>query len=135
MKKYIKYNAFIGLITFSPLITYAVEPQTLRTLAGTITDYLQIGINLIIAFAVITFIWNVYRYFFTGDPKDKKDAGAYVLYSTIGFFVILSLWGLVALLRNSLKLNNEKPSDFPSIYKNSSDTSSSGVFSPPTKTQ
>ena len=71
---------------------------------------LNIGIYLVIGLAIITFIWNVYLYFFT--EKDRTEAGMYVLYSVIGFFVILSFWGLVAILRNSLKLNDRAPS-FP----------------------
>jgi len=78
------------------------QAKTLRDVVVTIIDYLQVGIYLIISLAVVTFIFNVYRYFFT--EKEKKDAGMYVLYSTIGFFVILSFWGLVAILSNSLNL-------------------------------
>lgn len=86
------------------------ETRTLKDLAGLFVDYLNIGIELIIALAVITFIWKVYEYFFT--EKDRAEAGKYVAYSVIGFFVILSMWGLVALLRNTINLPNQRPS-FP----------------------
>lgn len=89
-----------------PLLTFAAG-KTLRDIITIITDYLSIAIGLIIALAVVTFVFNVYRYFFT--EKDKKEAGAYVLYSVIGFFVILSLWGLVALLTNTFELDNNQP--------------------------
>ena len=81
--------------------------MTLIDVAAQITIYLTIGIKLIISLAVVTFIWNVYRYFFT--EKDKTEAGKYVMYSTIGFFVMLSFWGLVAILSNSLQLPNTTP--------------------------
>lgn len=82
--------------------------MTLKDLVATFIDYLNIAIYLIISLAVLTFIWNIYRYFFT--EKDKKEAGQYVLFSTIGFFVILSFWGLVAIVSNSLKLPTNRPS-------------------------
>ena len=62
---------------------------------------------MIISLAVVTFVWNVYLYFFT--EKDREGAATYVLYSVIGFFVILSFWGLVALLRNSIVLDDQAP--------------------------
>ncbi len=113
MKKNIQFcAALLTLITAgTPLVTFAAG-KTLRDLVAIVIGYLTIAIYLIIALAVVTFIWNVYRYFFT--EKDKKEAGMYVLYSTIGFFVILSFWGLVFILMNSLKLPTGSPS-FPSF--------------------
>ena len=108
--KNMKKNIFkIGLITtfiLVPLFTFAAG-KTLKDIAGQVTDYLTIAIYLVISLAVLTFIWNVYRYFFT--EKEKKDAGMYVLYSTIGFFVMLSLWGLVTILSNTLDLPKDAP--------------------------
>ena len=39
--------------------------KTLKDIAALVIDYLNIAIYLIIALAVVTFVWNVYRYFFT----------------------------------------------------------------------
>lgn len=109
---------FIALIALLPLVSWA-EPKTLRDVAALVVGYLNVAIYLVIALAIATFVWNVYLYFFT--EKDKKEAGLYVMYSVIGFFVILSFWGLVAILRNSLDLNDRAPS-FPGF----SQTNSSG---------
>ncbi len=118
MKNIKKIILVLSLILL-PIFSYAqnlvaatnvTETRTLRNLADLFVSYLNIGIELIIALAVVTFIWNVYLYFFT--EKDRAEAGKYVAYSVIGFFVILSLWGLVALLRNTINLPNQRPS-FP----------------------
>lgn len=106
MKKNIIYSTLVGILVASPLVTFAAG-KTLRDVIGIIVQYLEVFIYLIISLAVVTFVWNVYRYFFT--EKEKKEAGMYVLYSTIGFFVILSLWGLVNILTQSLKLDNNQP--------------------------
>jgi hypothetical protein len=87
----------------------ACSTYTLACLVSKVVQYLQIGISLIISLAVVTFIWNVYQYFFKADVENKKEAGMYVLYSTIGFFVILSFWGLVMILKNTLKLPDSTP--------------------------
>lgn len=82
----------------------ACTTYTLACLVSKVIQYLQIGIMLIISLAVVTFVWNIYRYFFKADVENKKEAGMYVLYSTIGFFIILSFWGLVAIISNTLNL-------------------------------
>jgi|GEM_PF-2305840 len=108
-----KKNIFkIGLLSTTllfPIITFAAG-KTLGDIVVTIIRYFNVAIALIIGLAMVTFVWNVYRYFFT--DKNKTDAGKYVLYSIIGFFVILSIWGLVAILTNTLKLDNTTP-DYP----------------------
>ena len=105
MKKiYIK--SIIGLLAISPSLTLA-DGKDLKYLARLVTEYLNIGLSLIIGLAVLTFVWNIYRYFFT--EKERTEAGYYVMYSIIGFFLILSFWGLVAVVRNSLKLDDQAP--------------------------
>jgi hypothetical protein len=112
MKKIIKI--WSALLVFGiPALAFAQNNgKTLRDIAVTVTGYLQVAIVLTISFAIVTFVWNVYRYFFTKDVsgENKKEAGLYVLYSVVGFFVILSFWGLVAVLRNSFKLPDSQPS-------------------------
>ena len=107
MKNLIYKAGLVVTMFLFPIITFAQEKKDLKYLIKIVLEYLTIGIYLIIALAVVTFVWNVYRYFFT--EKDKAEAGKYVLFSTIGFFVILSLWGLVNILKNSFDLDTNQP--------------------------
>ncbi len=93
----------------SPVIAFA--GKTLADIMVMITGYFQNFLILIISFAIVTFVWNVYRYFFTSDVggDKKKEAALYVMYSVIGFFVIFSMWGLVAVVKNTFNLPDEKP--------------------------
>mgnify|MGYP003408869047 FL=1 len=100
------FKIALSVLALSPVVTFAAG-KTLKDIADLIVEYLNIGLALIIGLAVVTFVWNVYLYFFT--EKDKKDAAKYVMYSVIGFFVILSFWGIVAVVRNSLNLDDSKP--------------------------
>lgn len=118
MKNLIYKVGAVSTILLFPIITFA-QQKDLKYLIKIVLEYLTIGIYLIIALAVVTFVWNVYRYFFT--EKNKAEAGKYVLYSTIGFLVILSLWGLVNILKNSFELDN-RPPDWPFGGNNSSGT-------------
>lgn len=105
MKKNI-YKIGIAAAACVPFVAFAAQ-KTLGDIINIIIGYFTSFITLIIGLAVLTFMWNVYRYFFT--EKDKKEAGLYVMYSVIGFFVILSLWGLVNILTNTFNLDKTVP--------------------------
>ena len=83
----------------------ASSQQSLCSLVTLAIEYFNEFIYLIIALAVLTFIWNVYRYFIVSDPENKTEASKYVMYSVIGLFVILSFWGLVNIVSNTLNLD------------------------------
>lgn len=105
--KYI-YKFTLGLVAILPVFAFAdAANPNLKDLASTLVQYLNIGVSLILALAFIVFVWNVFKYFFV--ESDRAQAGMYVMYSVIGFFVIFSFWGLVNLLKNSIPLNNTKP--------------------------
>lgn len=104
-------------VALLPVITFAANTTSqkdLKYVVGIVIEYLNIGLMLIISLATVVFVWNVYVYFFTeAGGEGKKEAGMYVLYSVSGFFVILSFWGLVALLRASLPLDDQRPNIVP----------------------
>lgn len=60
---------------------------------------------LLMAVAILVFVWQVIRYFILPN-ENRKDAGLYVMYSVLGFFVIFSLWGLVNILSSTFGLSN-----------------------------
>ncbi|HEX7724179.1 MAG TPA: hypothetical protein VF438_00365 [Candidatus Paceibacterota bacterium] len=96
-KGFITQLAGIGLASAAiamPFVAYAQTQQNLKSIIALIVDYIEQGMFLMMAVAVLVFIWQVIRYFILPN-EDRKEAGQYVMYSVIGFFVIFSLWGLV----------------------------------------
>jgi uncharacterized paraquat-inducible protein A len=64
-------------------------------------------VPLLFAVALLTFFWGVYKYFIQGgaDAKAHQEGAQFVLWSVIGFVVILALWGLVAMVGNTFGLS------------------------------
>lgn len=67
----------------------------------------NVFIPVIFAIAFLTFLWGVYRYFILGaDNEAEREKGkSFVLWGVIGFVVILSVWGLVAVVLNTFGLS------------------------------
>jgi len=103
-------SKLIILALLAPNFSFA-QGKTLADLARMTAEYLNIALSLIIGLAILFFVWNVFLYFFT--EKDKTEAGKYVLFSVIGFFVILSFWGIVNIFINTLQLDSARPNSLP----------------------
>lgn len=73
---------------------------------GIITVINGILVPVTLAIAFIVFLFGVYKYFILGatDPKSRTDGQQFVLWGIIGFVVILSVWGLVAIVGGTLGL-------------------------------
>jgi len=123
--------AILALLLF-PVITFAAG-KTLSDIIDLIIYYLNIILVLFMGAAVVIFVYHVIKYFILPN-ENRSEAGSYVLYSVIGFFVILSFWGLVNVLQNTFGLQNEnnRPSSWASFSNlfpgGSTNTGTGGTF-------
>ncbi len=122
-----------SLATLSALITMPVAAlavgKDINYLVGIVNRSFTTGVYLIISFSILTFVYNVYNYYIKADA-DRKEAGIYVLMSVIGFFVILSFWGLVNIVKNSLNLDTGAPAGLFGGMDNSSSGGNQSTTAP-----
>lgn len=102
--------------------------KNLSDLVIKIIGYLNQFLVLLMAVAVLVFVWHIFQYYIKPND-DRAKAGSYVMYSLLGFFVIFSMWGLVNILSNTFGIRGAAPSAsdlnslFPGGTSNSSNTS------------
>ncbi|MEI8249218.1 MAG: pilin [Candidatus Taylorbacteria bacterium] len=137
----IKKILYTSVLTIGalPVVTFAAA-RTLNDLVYKIVGYLNHALVLLMGVAVVIFVWNIIKYFIRSD-EDHKEAAPYVMWSVIGFFVILSFWGLVNILQNTFGLqnSNNKPyswSEFSNLFPSGGGNggTSGGVFNGDTTT-
>lgn len=63
------------------------------------------SIPILISISVIVFVWGVFRYV-TAEGEDRQKSRDVIMYGIIGLFVMVSVWGLVALVYNTFGLDN-----------------------------
>lgn len=97
MKK-IVYTAALSLAL--PL-TAAAQVSNLEDVFQFINNLLNTLLPLIIAAAVVYFIYGIARYVMAGDEDAKAAAKDKIIYGVIGLFVMVSVWGLVNILTNT----------------------------------
>lgn len=68
---------------------------------GVIANILRILIPILITVALIVFIYGVIKYVIAKNSDDKGQARKVIVRGIIGLFVIVSVWGLVAVIQTT----------------------------------
>ena len=54
----------------------------------------RIIVPLVFALAFLAFIWGIFRFFFNDNEEKRKEGRQFALAGILGFFLMLSIWGL-----------------------------------------
>lgn len=112
MKKF----ALAGLTFLAPVLVLAQSTnQTVdsaQALSKFVIDFINnIGVPLVFALSFIFFIVGIFMYFIAGgaDEAKRTKGKELMIYGIIGFFVMISVWGLVRILTGTIRLDNATP--------------------------
>lgn len=73
------------------------------------------AIPVLIALGVLYFVWGVVQYVISSDEEAKKAGRDRIIFGIIGLAVIIGLWGLVNILKNTFGLTNKAQIQLPTI--------------------
>ena len=98
MKKIITWAAVLG---FVPAIASA-QITDVDALIQWISGFINAVMPLIIAIAVLYFLWGLVKYVLSaGDADARTEARNMMVWGVIIIFVMVSVWGLVNILVNT----------------------------------
>lgn len=105
MKKIVKHAGFVGLLAASAAVpSMAAAQASFESILGTFGNLINQIIPILIAGALAYFIFGVIKFVIASDADAKEGARKVVVQGVIGLFVIVSVWGLVGLVQNSLNI-------------------------------
>lgn len=85
-----------------PMAAYAAAPRTFKELADLIVSILDGGTALLVLGAIVIYFWGIS----TNLLKMKDEGGEvfkrYFFWGIVAIFVMVSVWGITNLLRNTL---------------------------------
>jgi hypothetical protein len=101
----------IGIIvaSFAFPVFASAAINNLNDIFTFISNTLNTLLPLIIAAAVVYFIYGIAMYVISGSEEAKDQAKSKIIYGVIGLFVMISVWGLVNILVNTFGLQNTAP--------------------------
>lgn len=107
-----KKLAFIGTSLALPFLAFAQAVTSVQGAGQFVINIINtVAVPVLFAVAFIVFIFGVFQYFILskGDEEKAGQARSLMLYGLIGFFVMVSVWGLVNILLGTLSLQSNVP--------------------------
>ena len=111
MNRIIKGLGVAGLMV-APFMALATDPlgtqvggNTIFNILGTISAILNVIIPILITLAVVYVIYGVIKYATAKDEDAQKEGRTVIVSGIIALFVIVSIWGLVAILNSTFGIN------------------------------
>ncbi len=103
-----------SIAVLAPSVAFAAQPIVdANSLVSKFTSIGNTVIGVLIAFAVIYIIYQVVR-FIMADGESRTEIRGNILWGIVGLAIILSIWGLVAILTNTFQTDTRAPiQDFP----------------------
>ena len=116
MKKKI---AFIGTALALPLLTFAQQINSVQSAGQFIITIINtVAVPVLFALAFIVFIFGIFQFFILSRGDEEKQAlgRSLMLWGLIGFFLMVSVWGLVNILIGTFGLNSNIPNEPTAPY-------------------
>lgn len=96
----------------APFMASAADPlgtevggNTIFNLLGIIAAIMNVVIPILITLAVLYTIWGVIKYATAKESEDQAEGRRVIISGIIGLFIIVSIWGLVAVLNSTFGIN------------------------------
>lgn len=104
--------------------------QTITTIITSIITFINSTlVPLVFAVAFIVFLFGIFKYFIAGaDNAEKRKTGAqFMMYSIIGFVAMMSVWGIVNVVKNTFGLSSNNRPCLPTFGADTGCTPTTGT--------
>ena len=100
MLKSLKLGSLLFLASL-PTVVFAA-PENFRDFVKKILDIINNSIvPLILALALLVFLWGVFKYFIADSSKAKEEGRNLLVWGLLSFFVMLTVWGIVLAVKRT----------------------------------
>jgi hypothetical protein len=89
------------VLALLPSVSYAAEITDLKSLIAYIKELVNSIIPIIFGLALIGFIWGVTKYIYASSPAKLSEARSYMVFGIIAMTVMISIWGIAYMLKNT----------------------------------
>ena len=106
----IKVTAATAALMLLPAVALAQFGE-INSFFNNITSFINnILIPLVFAVALLVFLWGMFKYFILGGGNDdsRSEGRQLMLYSVVGFVLMVSIFGIVNLVANGLGFSDDE---------------------------
>lgn len=100
MTKKILSHIAIFTVLLLPTIGFAAATD-FKSAVDIIISMIKSLIPLVVALTLLVFVWGIFQLVRSNDEDSRKEALAIITYGIVSLFVMVSVWGLVAILTST----------------------------------
>ena len=104
-----KRIAISSLAAASALLPLLASAQTLNETLLFVSTLLNGVIGLFITLAIVVFFWGLIKYLWSIDSENAQEGIKIMFWGIVAVFVMVSIWGIIKLLQNSLRVTSIDP--------------------------
>ncbi len=97
-----KTALFSSVLFFTPLLALAQTLIPIRNLIAALNGVIIALVPLLIGAAVVAFFWGLLVYIFKSGKEGNKEGKKIMFAGIVALFIMVSLWGIIALLQSAL---------------------------------
>ena len=99
-------RALLLALLLLPTVALASAPRTFEELANLIVAILDSGVGLLVLAGIVIYFYGVSTNILKMSDEGGKTARAYFVWGILVIFIMVSIWGILDLLQNTLFGNN-----------------------------
>jgi len=107
-------KVIIAALTFAPAVAFAQNLGNLETLLRSVGRLIDIALPIVVAIGLLAFFWGLVKFIFGGEEA-KKEGTHLMIWGLVALFVMVSVWGLVRFIGNSLGIGQGDTVVVPSV--------------------
>jgi len=108
-----KKLSFVGILSLTPFLAFA---QTAGDVLTTIGELIGTATPIVVALALLYFFWGLATFILSaGDEDNRKKGREVMIWGIIALFIIVSVWGLIGLVQQTLGLDTDSTITVPSV--------------------
>ena len=104
-----KRIAISSLAAASALLPLLASAQTISDTLIFVSTILNGVIGLFITLAIVVFFWGLIKYLWSIDSENAQEGIKIMFWGIVAVFVMVSIWGIIKLLQNSLRVTSIDP--------------------------
>lgn len=115
-----------AVLTFAPLAVFAqqtgrsggcdyVQLSTIQDIICRAGNIIDLVIPLLVLLGVLLFVWGVVQYVIANEEEAKTKGRDRMIAGIVGLAVILSMWGLVGILKRTFGIQQEGNITLPKV--------------------
>ena len=96
---------YLLLIALFPFVSFAAQDSFSLAITN-LNTLIKILVSIAFSLTFLAFFWGFAKYLATNNEQEKKGAMGLIVSSIVIMFVIISIWGIVALIRGTVGISD-----------------------------